>query len=387
MDISYIINELGEDRENYFNAVVPPLIQSTNFSFKSVADMRADLKKESEVPFYTRGHNPTTAILQKKMAALEGAEEALVFASGSAAVAAAIMGNVNSGDHIVCVQKPYSWTAKLLNTLLPRYGVEASMVDGTNAENYAKAIQANTKILYLESPNSFTFELQDMAAVVAIARKHNLLTIMDNSYATPLNQSPLQTGVDIVVHAATKYIAGHSDAVAGVLCGTREMMQKLFASEFMTLGGIISPFNAWLLLRGLRTLPIRMERVAKSTERIVSVLQHHPKIRQIYYPFLPTHPQFELARRQMKRGGGLFTLELDVQSIEEVDAFCDRLQRFLIATSWGGYESLVYPAAVLTDSANYHNPNLNWRLIRLYIGLEDPDVLIADLKQSLDAVK
>lgn len=386
MDISYIINELGEARENYFNAVAPPLIQSTNFSFTSVGAMRADLKRESEVPFYTRGHNPTTAILQKKMAALEGTEEALIFASGSAAVAAAIMGNVNGGDHIVCVQKPYSWTNKLLNTLLPRYGVQATMVDGTDARSYEKAIQANTKILYLESPNSFTFELQDIKAIAAIARKRGLITVMDNSYATPLNQSPVQMGVDIVVHAATKYIAGHSDAVAGVVCGTAEMMQKLFASEFMTLGGVISPFNAWLLLRGLRTLPLRMERVAKTTEEIVSALQNHPKISHIYYPFLPSHPQYELARRQMKRGGGLFTIELNVQSIEEVDTFCNQLKRFLIATSWGGYESLVYPAAVLVDSANYHNPNLNWKLVRLYIGLEEPDVLIADLQQALKAI-
>jgi cystathionine beta-lyase/cystathionine gamma-synthase len=165
------------------------------------------------------------------------------------------------------------------------------------------------------------------------------------------------------------------------------MMQKLFASEFMTLGGVISPFNAWLLLRGLRTLPIRMERVAKSTQQVVSALQTHPKISHIYYPFLPSHPQYALAIEQMKRGGGLFTIELNVNSIDEVDVFCDNLKRFLIATSWGGYESLVYPAAVLIDSTNYHNPNLNWKLVRFYIGMEEPDVLLADLYQALEKIQ
>jgi cystathionine beta-lyase len=383
MDISYIINELGEEREQYFNAVSPPVIQSTNFSFKTVASMREDLKREGEVPFYTRGHNPTTAILQRKLAALEGAEDALVFASGSAAVAAAVMSNVQQGDHIVCVQKPYSWTNNLLNNYLPRFGVQATMVDGTSAENYEKAIRPNTRILFLESPNSFTFELQDIDAVVAIARRHGLLTIMDNSYATPLNQSPIRMGVDLVVHAATKYLCGHSDAVAGVVCGTREMMKKIFTSDFMTIGGIASPFNSWLLLRGLRTLPMRMDYIARSTGKIVEYLQNHPRVSRVYYPFLPSHPQYELARKQMRQGGGLFTVELRAGTPAEVEQFCDRLKRFLIATSWGGYESLVYPACVFVDSANYQSADLNWRLVRFYIGLEETEVLLTDLAQAL----
>jgi cystathionine beta-lyase len=383
MDISYIINELGEEREQYFNAVSPPVIQSTNFSFKTVASMREDLKREGEVPFYTRGHNPTTAILQRKLAALEGAEDALVFASGSAAVAAAVMSNVQQGDHIVCVQKPYSWTNKLLNNYLPRFGVQATMVDGTSAENYEKAIRPNTRILFLESPNSFTFELQDIDAVVAIARRHGLLTIMDNSYATPRNQSPIRMGVDLGVHAATKYLCGHSDAVAGVVCGTREMMKKIFTSDFMTIGGIASPFNSWLLLRGLRTLPMRMDYIARSTGKIVEYLQNHPRVSRVYYPFLPSHPQYELARKQMRQGGGLFTVELRAGTPAEVEQFCDRLKRFLIATSWGGYESLVYPACVFVDSANYQSADLNWRLVRFYIGLEETEVLLTDLAQAL----
>ncbi len=383
MDLSYILNDLGEDREAYFNAVTPPIIQSTNFAFRSVGQMRKELENESDAYFYTRGNNPTVEILRKKMAALEGTEDALIFASGGAAVTAAVMGNLNAGDHLVCVQKPYGWTAKLLQKLLPRFGVTATFVDGTDAAGYEKAIQPNTKLLYLESPNSLTFSLQDVEAVTAIARKHGLLTVMDNSYCTPLNQQPVAMGVDMVVHSATKYLCGHSDALAGVVCGTRSMMAKLFDAEFMTLGGVISPFNAWLILRGLRTLHLRMERSAQSTPKVVEFLQNHPRVAKVYYPFLPSHPQYALAQKQMKRPGGMFSVELKADSIAEVERFCDNLKRFVLATSWGGYESLVYPMAVLAGASNYANPNLNWRLIRFYVGLEEPEVLINDLKQAL----
>ncbi len=383
MDLSYILNDLGEDREAYFNAVTPPIIQSTNFAFRSVGQMRKELENESDAYFYTRGNNPTVEILRKKMAALEGTEDALIFASGGAAVTAAVMGNLNAGDHLVCVQKPYGWTAKLLQKLLPRFGVTATFVDGTDAAGYEKAIQPNTKLLYLESPNSLTFSLQDVEAVTAIARKHGLLTVMDNSYCTPLNQQPVAMGVDLVVHSATKYLCGHSDALAGVVCGTRAMMAKLFDAEFMTLGGVISPFNAWLILRGLRTLHLRMERSAQSTPKVVEFLQNHPRVAKVYYPFLPSHPQYALAQKQMKRPGGMFSVELKADSIAEVERFCDNLKRFVLATSWGGYESLVYPMAVLAGASNYANPNLNWRLIRFYVGLEEPEVLISDLEQAL----
>jgi cystathionine beta-lyase len=383
MDLSYILNDLGEDREAYFNAVTPPIIQSTNFAFRSVSQMRKDLENEADAYFYTRGNNPTVEILRKKMAALEGTEDALIFASGGAAVTAAVMGNLNAGDHLVCVQKPYGWTAKLLQKLLPRFGVTATFVDGTDAASYEKAIQPNTKLLYLESPNSLTFSLQDVEAVTAIARKHGLLTVMDNSYCTPLNQQPVAMGVDLVVHSATKYLCGHSDALAGVVCGTRDMMAKLFDAEFMTLGGVISPFNAWLILRGLRTLHLRMERSAQSTPKVVEFLQNHPRVAKVYYPFLPSHPQYALAQKQMKRPGGMFSVELKADAVPEVERFCDSLKRFVLATSWGGYESLVYPMAVLAGASNYANPELNWRLVRFYVGLEEPDVLIADLEQAL----
>ena len=210
------------------------------------------------------------------------------------------MSQVNAGDHIVSVAKPYSWTNALLKRYLPRFGVETTFVDGRDAANFEKAIKPNTKVIYLESPNSFTFELQDIAAVTAIAKAHNIVTIIDNSYATPLFQQPISLGVDIVVHAATKYISGHSDTMGGIVCSTHERITRIFENEFMTLGGISSPFNSWLLLRGLRTLPVRMERIAQTTRQVVDYLTTQPKVQKIFFPFLPTDPQYELAQKQMR---------------------------------------------------------------------------------------
>ncbi|OWY23455.1 aminotransferase class V-fold PLP-dependent enzyme [Sphingobacteriales bacterium UPWRP_1] len=389
MDLSYILNHLGEERQQYRYAVSPPVFQSSNFTFPDIAVMRRSLQDEMNTPFYTRGCNPTVAMLRQKVAALEKAEDALIFSSGSAAIAAAVLSQVKAGDHIVCVQKPYSWTNKLLNNFLPRFGVQATMVDGTDAQNYRNALQPNTRLLFLESPNSITFELQDIEAVVRIAKEHHLVTVIDNSYATPIYQNPIEMGVDIVTHSASKYLGGHSDIVAGVLCGSKQMVQQIFESEFMTLGGIISPHDAWLMIRGLRTLPLRLQKVSETTARVVAFLEQQPWVKKVYYPFSPSHPQHQLARKQMKGCGGLFSVELNVQTLEEVETFCNNLRYFILACSWGGYESLVFPMCVLYTSQNYMQvqSQLPFNLIRLYIGLEDADTLISDLEQAYGHVQ
>ncbi len=386
MDLSYIINELGEERDNYFRAVSPPIMQSSNFCFKDIQSLRESLAHEMDIPFYTRGHNPTVAILRKKMAALENAEESLIFSSGSAAVAAAVMSCVQAGDHVVSVQKPYSWTYKLLSNMLSRYGVETTYIDGRDTENYTRAIQPNTKLFILESPNSMTFELQDIEAVCKIAKAHGITTLIDNSYASPLNQKPLDMGCDLVVHSATKYLNGHSDAIIGVLCGSRKKCEKIFMSEYMTLGGAVSPHDAWLMIRGLRTLPIRMERIAATTPKIVEYLANHPKVEKILYPFHPSFPQYDLAIKQLKAPAGQFSILLKAENMESVERFCNHLKRFLLATSWGGYESLIYPACVLYGSMNYAQTTLPWNLIRFYTGLEEAEVLIEDLENAFSVL-
>jgi cystathionine beta-lyase len=386
MDISYILNELGEDRELHFGAVSPPIYQSSNFCFPNVAAMRASLADEMDVPFYTRGHNPTVAVLRKKLAALEGAEEALVFASGSAAVAAAMMPWLHAGDHVVCVQKPYSWTAKLLSKILKRFGIETTYIDGTVVQHWEDACKPNTKLFMLESPNSMTFELQDVVAVAAIARARGIRTVIDNSYATPLNMRPIEMGIDIVIHSASKYLSGHSDMVAGVLCTSRALAEQIFQGEYMTLGGIISPHEAWLMIRGLRTLAIRMDRVADTGAKVVAYLEQHPKIERVMYPFSPSHPQYDLARQQMRQGTGQFSILLKAPDIAAAERFSDALKRFLLACSWGGHESLQFPICTLHTSQNYSETILPWNFVRLYVGLEDADVLIADLEQALATI-
>ncbi len=257
-DLSYILNELAEDRENYFNAVSPPIMQTSNFAFKKVDDLQNAFEDEMGGYLYSRGLNPTVEILRKKLAALDGAEDCLVFNSGAAAIFAGILANVKAGDHIVSVKMPYTWAQRMFDIVLPRFGVSTTYIDGTKTENWETATQANTTFYYLESPNSWDFDLQDIRAVAAIAKAKNITTFIDNSYCTPIQQNVIEMGIDLAMQTATKYIGGHSDTLGGVLSGTHAMIKRIFDSEYLNIGSGIQPFNAWLLIRGLRTLAIRL---------------------------------------------------------------------------------------------------------------------------------
>ena len=383
--LSFILNHLAEEREGYRGAVTPPIYETSNFAFGSVAAMRAAGQDELANAFYTRGNNPTVEILRRKLAALEGTEDALVFGSGAAAMAAAVLAAVRAGDHVVCVQKPYAWTRVLVRDWLPRFGVEVSFVDGADLAAVEAALTPRTTMIVLESPNSLTLELQDLAAISALARPRGIRTLCDNSYASPLLQRPAELGIDLVMHSATKYLNGHSDVVAGVVCGPAAMIREIFRGPYMTFGAIIGPFEAWLMLRGLRTLGVRMQRVQQSTARIVEFLLRHPKIARVYYPGSASDPQQELARRQMQGGSGILSIEVLADDLAGVERFCDSLKMFLLAVSWGGHESLAWPVAVVIrgGSAESNRTGLPWNLVRLSIGLEDPDDLIADLEQAL----
>lgn len=386
MDISYIINELGEEREKYFNAVAPPIIQTSNFVVNTVAELRDLFYDEYNGYIYTRGHNPTVDILRKKLAALDGAEDCLVFNSGSSAIYAAVMANVKTGDHIVSVNKPYFWAQKLFNDILPKFGVTTTYVDGTDVENFRKAIQSNTAVIYLESPNSWYYELQDLEAVAAIAKEKGILTICDNSYCTPLYQRPIALGIDIALQSATKYIGGHSDVVAGVLCGTTAMMRKIFDGEFCTAGNGISPFNAWLLLRGLRTLPIRLEKITRNTGKVLSFLKQHPQVESVIFTMDEDFPQLALAKKQMQGACGLISFFIKVEDIRDIVIFCESLQHIHMAVSWGAYESLVIPGCAIVPEKKYDASKKEQRMVRLYVGQEEPEYIIADIAQALSRI-
>jgi cystathionine beta-lyase/cystathionine gamma-synthase len=386
MDLSYILNHLGEERAKYSHAVAPPIFQTSIFAAPTVAAMRDLLGDEFAQYFYTRGNNPTVEILRKKLAALEGAEESLVFGSGAGAMSAAVLGSVRAGDHVVGVQKPYAWTRTLLRSMLPRFGVETTLVDGTDTAKIVAALRPNTRLIVLESPNTLTFEQQDLAAIAEIARARRIRTICDNSYATPLGQSPIALGIDVVVHSGTKYLSGHSDAMVGVVCSSESIAREIFAGPYMTLGAILSPHDAWLVLRGLRTLPVRLDRIAATTAEVVEFLRTQPKVRKLYYPQSPDYPQAGLTQHQLRHANGLFSIELACD-IAGVERFCDGLERFLMAASWGGYESLAFPVCGVRDWRGHESQlSVPVTLVRLSIGLEEPEVLIADLARAFGRI-
>jgi len=385
LSLSYILNHLGEDRENHRGAVTPPIYQTSNFAFPSVAAMRAAGRDELANTFYTRGNNPTVEILRRKLAALERTEDALVFSSGAAAIAAAVLALVKRGDHVLCVQKPYSWTRTLVRDWLPRFGVDFDFVDGEDLAQIKSSITDQTRLIVLESPNSLTMELQDLAAIASFAKQRGILTVCDNSYSSPLLQRPADLGIDLVVHSATKYLNGHSDVVAGVVCGSTELIGKIFRGPFMTFGAIPAPFEAWLMLRGLRTLAVRMDRVTATARSVIEFLSAHPKVERIYYPGSAHDPRAALAMAQSKGGSGLFSVTLTAADPAAIERFSDSLKLFLMAVSWGGHESLQWPLAVLLrDNRIDSNPtSVPWNLVRLSIGLEDAADLIADLENAL----
>jgi cystathionine beta-lyase/cystathionine gamma-synthase len=387
MDISQIINELGEDRENYFNAVAPPIMQTSNFAFKKVADLSKAFEDEMGGYIYSRGLNPTVDILRKKLAALDGAEDCLVFNNGAAAIFAGIFANVKAGDHIVSVKAPYTWVQRMLDVILPRFGVTSTYINGTNIENWKNATQSNTTFYYLESPNSWDFALQPIKEVAALARSKGIVTLIDNSYCTPLYQKPIEMGIDMAMQTATKYIGGHSDTLGGVLSGSHAMMKKIFDSEYLNIGSGIQPFNAWLLIRGLRTLPARIERITRSTAEVVAFMKQHPKVESVLFPFDESFSQYQLAKEQMKGACGLFTFILRTNKREEVVKFCESLKHIMMAVSWGGHESLVIPKCAGIKPGDFDPSNKEHRYVRVYVGLEDAHYLMADLEQALAGIE
>jgi len=325
-ELSFILNELGEDRERYFNAMAPPIMQTSNFKVNTVEALKKLFADEYSGYLYSRGLNPTVDILRKKLAALDAAEDALVFSSGAAAIFAGVLANVKSGDHIVSVDKPYSWAQRMFDVILPRFGVSTTYIDGTRIENFERAILPSTRLIYLESPNSWSFALQDLRAVAALAKAENIVTMIDNSYCTPLYQKPIELGIDLSMQTATKYIGGHSDTLGGVLSGSGAMIKKIFDSEYLNIGSGIQPFNAWLLIRGLRTLPARLDRITQTTAKVIGYLQKHPMVESVLFPLDPGFPQYELARQQMTGACGLFSFYVKTPNRERIVQFCESLR-------------------------------------------------------------
>jgi cystathionine beta-lyase/cystathionine gamma-synthase len=271
----------------------------------------------------------------------------------------------------------------MFDVVLPRFGITTTYIDGTKTGNWELATKPGTSLYYLESPNSWDFALQPIKEVAALARSKGITTFIDNSYCTPIYQKPIELGIDMAMQTATKYIGGHSDTLGGVLSGSRAMMKKIFDSEYLNIGSGIQPFNAWLLIRGLRTLPARLNRITKTSLEVLKFLKAHPKIESVIFPFDEAFPQFELAKQQMTGACGLMTMVLKANKREEIVKFCESLQHIMMAVSWGGHESLVIPKCSGIPDADFDASDVEHRYVRLYVGLEDADYIIGDLSQGL----
>ena len=382
MDLSFILNELGEDRSNYFNAVAPPIIQTSNFRVNKVDELKKLFEDEYSGYLYSRGLNPTVDILRKKLAALDEAEDCLVFNSGAAAIFAAVLTYVSQGDHIISVRNPYTWVKRMFDQIFARYGVETTYIDGTEIIQFEDARKPNSRFIYLESPNSWNFAIQDIKAVAAFAKKYGMITLMDNTYCTPLYQKPIPMGIDISMQTATKYIGGHSDTLGGILTGSRSIMKKIFDCEYLAVGSGIQPFNAWLLIRGMRTLETRLSRITATTHEVLKYLKNHPRVESVLFPLEESFPQYDLAKKQMKNAGGLISFFIKAQSRTEIVRFCENLQHIMMAVSWGGHESLILPRCAGIEEAAFDAGNADHRMLRIYVGLESAGYIIGDLEQS-----
>ncbi|MDR2631011.1 MAG: PLP-dependent aspartate aminotransferase family protein [Spirochaetaceae bacterium] len=380
-DPTFILHHLHEgDLPNH--AVSPPIFQTSIFSYPGYEEFREVLRDESHRFLYTRGLNPTVLLAEQKIAALEKAEEAKILSSGVSAISHGIMAFVKAGDHVVCVEDCYGWTRTLLSSYLPRFNVSVTYVDGTDSDAVIRAFKPETRVIYLESPSSLTFKLQDLPVIAAAAKERHIKTITDNTWATPIFCNPLSMGIDLVLHSGSKYFSGASDIVAGVIAGSREDIERIRRQEFSQLGTVPDPFMVWLMLRGMRTLHIRMKAHYESALRVAAFLEKHPKVERVFYPLLDSYDQRELARKLFRGGSGLFSFTVRTRNLADIKKFTDAFRLFKRAVSWGGYESLVFPAAIATPREEDIPPD-RLNLIRLHIGLENPDLLIEDLEGAL----
>ncbi len=365
--------------------VSTPIYQTSTFE---VADNEEQQRVTATDRYYTRWGNPTNTVAEQTLAELEGTDAARTFASGMGAITSTIMALLKAGDHIVAQRDVYGGVAKFLADWLPKLGIETTFVDTTDYEQYEQAIRPNTRLLYLESPTNPSLGVVDFRRTSALAKKHGLISMIDSTLGTPINQRPAEYGIDIVMHSGTKYLSGHADLTCGVVCTRQELIEKINDTR-TTLGNCMDPHAAWMLIRGLKTLAVRVARQNENALRVAQFLSDHKKIRRVRYPFLNRHPQYEIARLQMSGGSGMVTFEVEGTG-EDACRVSEAMRLFTLATSLGGVESLV-SIPVLTSHAMISEEmrekmGVNEQMVRLSVGIENADDLIADLEWALQAV-
>ena len=378
----------GEDREAHHGALSVPIYNASVYAFSDAEEGAAIHNEFKPGYYYGRLGNPTSEALERTVAELEGSEACLAYASGMAAVTAAILANVRAGDHIIAPVSMYSTTMNLLRYLADNFRIETTYIDASEAENYQDALQPNTRILWIETPSNPLLNVTDIKKVTSIARSAGAATIADNTFATPFNQRPIGLGVDIVIHSGTKYLGGHSDLSSGLLVTTAERARHIRSTATKLFGGAISPQVAWLVLRGIKTLALRMERHNANASALAEALSEHPKVSAVYYPGLPSHGNHSVALGQMVGFGGM--VSFDLGSVEAGKSFVNNVRLAALATSLGGVESIVQHAASMTHASipaeERLRAGISDGLIRMSVGIEDINDLKADVIGAIDSI-
>ena len=372
-----ICTHYSEDPSRFAGAVTPPIFQSSLFT-----ECEGNEGDREGRYAYTRVSNPTTEIVENKVAALEQGEAAKCFSSGMGAISAAMMHYLKKDSHVVAVASIYGPAHRFLAEYMKRFGVEVTFVKGTDTEEIEGAIRENTDLIYLESPSTYLFLVQDLLKIAEIAKRHHVATVIDNTYCTPIFQKPLTFGIDMVVHSASKYLGGHSDIIGGVVIGRKEDIDQIAQSERELFGAVMSPFDSWLMLRGIRTLPVRMKQHMANAMEMAAYFQELPVVKEVIYPWWETHPQYDLAKKQMTGASGLMSVVFDLPG-EQIKRIVRELEFFHRGPSWGGFESLISPVGADLEQ---DNETMKKGLVRLHIGLEGADLLKEDFERAVKNV-
>lgn len=372
-----ICTHYGEDPARFHGAVNTPIFQTSLF-----VDCEGNEGGLEGRYAYTRVSNPTTEVVEQKVAALEQGEAAKCFSSGMGAISAAMMHYIKEDSHVVATASIYGPARRFLSEYMKRFGIKVTFVSGTDPEELEAAVCEQTDLIYLESPSTYLFLVQNLERIAEIAKKHHAATVIDNTYATPIFQKPLTMGIDMVVHSASKYLGGHSDIIGGVVVGRREDVEQMAQNERELFGAVMSPFDSWLMLRGIRTLPVRMRQHMKNALEMAAYFQELDIVKEVIYPYWNTHPQYELAKRQMTGASGLMSVVFDLPG-EQIHRIVEALEFFYRGPSWGGYESLASPVGADLER---DNETMKKGLVRLHIGLEGADLLKEDFERAVKHV-
>ena len=374
----------GDERFHVGVPVGTTVARTANFTFESTEEMKRWAEGKSSAYIYTRYGNPTLTVAEEKLAALEGAEAAIVTASGMAAISSALLAVLKAGDEVISTRQTYGGTYRLMRDNFPRFGIVVRHVE-TDLAGIQQLVNPRTKALYIETPTNPTLRLVDLQKAVAFAKEWGLISLIDNTFASPVLQKPIQLGFNIVLHSATKYLSGHSDLIAGAAAGSHAIINEV-RHNIINLGGSMDPEAAYLLIRGMKTLGVRMERQCETAMKIAKYLAKHPKVAKVHYPGLASHPDHKLAKRQMKGFGAMLAFDLK-GGLSAARRFCDRVRIFLLAASLGGAESLVvlpiYTSHYNMSEAELRAAGVGAGTVRVSVGLEDPEDLIEDLRQAL----